>query len=461
MINIKNLGNTEQRSNRAVVFLSFLCCSVALCFPIILRAQTQVPGPIVIIDISGTINPATDDFLKSSLAHAKDVNARLFVVQLNTPGGLLTSMQTMVESLLQSPIPTVVYVTPSGAGATSAGAFITMAAHFAVMAPGTTIGAAHPVSSGGQDVGDDMKAKVENFTASMIKAIAEQRGRNIEWAEKAVRESVSITDREAVQKKVVDFSAADLNSVLLQLEGKKLTIAGNEITLENLRTLPRETVPMTFRQKVVNVLSDPNIALIIGLGAMLGLGIELYHPGAIVPGVIGSICLILSLTAAQVLPINYGGALLLLLGAVFFIVELMAPSFGIWGFAGTICFVLGSIYVIDTDLVWGAEGFTVDKVMVGSLAAGVGAILLAISFVVFRDARRQVVTGSEGLLGKIGTAKSDFSSSNGHLIGKIQVMGELWNARVDQPATQRVVRGSKVRVVAIEEPLTLVVRAED
>lgn len=415
-------------------------------------------GAVVVININGPINPAADDYLKTSLATARQRNAKLFVLQLNTPGGLLTSMQTMVESLLESPVPTVVYVSPSGGGAISAGAFVTLAGNFAVMAPGTTIGAAHPVMGGGGDVEGKMGEKVENFSASLIKAIAEQRGRNAAWAEKAVRESVSVTDREALKEHIVDLVASDLESLLRALEGRKVTVEGREITLNNLAEAPRDYLEMNFKQRVVNVLSDPNIAILLGLGAMLGIGIELYHPGAVLPGVFGAICLVLSLTAAQVLPISMGGVALLLLSAVFFTVEFFMPTFGIWGAAGIVCLVLGSIYFIDMDQVWGVEGFTVDKGMIGGIAATAGLLLLLVIYLAVSASKRRVTTGREGLIGKIGTVKVPFQEDPGSGVrkGKVEVMGEFWNARVSAN-TALPQAGAKVRVEAVEDGLQLLV----
>jgi membrane-bound serine protease (ClpP class) len=463
------LKNDREFSGRAKkIWISwthvvFACLVLGLsCVPMLDggMAYSAAPDgrPVVVININGPINPAADDYLKTSLAIAKQRNAKLFVLMLNTPGGLLTSMQTMVESLLESSIPTAVYVSPSGGGAISAGAFVTLAGHFAVMAPGTTIGAAHPVMGTGGDVEGKMGEKVENFTASLIKAIAEQRGRNAQWAEKAVRESVSVTDREALKEKIIDLVAPDLDSLLGQLEGKKISIGGKEIILENLAAAPRENLEMSFKQRVVNVLSDPNIAILLGLGAMLGIGIELYHPGAVLPGVFGAICLVLSLTAAQVLPISMGGVALLLLSAVFFTVEFFMPTFGIWGAAGIVCLVIGSIYFVDTEMVWGVEGFTVDKGMIGGIATAAGLLLLLVIYLAISASSRKVSTGREGLVGKIGTVKIPFAEEPGSGVrkGKVEVMGEIWNARVaahgDLPQA-----GAKVRVEAVEEGLQLLI----
>ena len=419
-------------------------------------AGAQAKGTVVVIEVDGAINPATDDFLKSSLAKAEQQDAKLFVLVLNTPGGLLTSMQTMVESLLEAKVPTVVYVSPSGGGAISAGVFITLAGHYAVMAPGTTIGAAHPVLSSGGDVKGDMGAKVENFAVSLVKAIAEQRGRNVKWAEQAVRDSVAITDREAEQEGVIDFVATDIDRILEKLEGRTVDVQGSPVTLSNLKTAPRQNIAMNLKQTIVNILADPNIAILLGLGALLGIGIELYHPGGIVPGVFGVICLVLSLIAGQVLPISLGGVALLVLAAMFFGVEVFIPSFGIWGVAGIICLVLGSIYFIDTDQVWSGPEFAVDKPLIGSIAAFVGLLLLAVCYLAVKSAKRSVTTGREGLLGKTARIHSEFQSKDGFATGKVLVMGEIWDAqyRVSEGGELPEL-GQKVIVKSIEDGMLL------
>lgn len=418
-------------------------------------ARKIEPRLVLSISVNATINPAIDDYLKRAIGVAQERNASLLLIELNTPGGLLTSMQSMVEAILNAPLPVAVFVSPGGASATSAGVFITMAGHFAAMAPGTTIGAAHPVQGGGQDVGEDMRAKIENFTVSLAKAVAEQRGRNVQWAEQSVRESVSITDREALEKKVIDFVADDVTALLQQLEGREVIVAGKVRGLNGISLAKVEYLPMTFRQQIANILCDPNIAILIGLAAMLGLGIEFYNPGLIFPGVIGAICLVLSLTAAQVLPINYGGVALLILAVVFIAIELTMPTFGIWGVGGVICLVLGSIYVIDTDLVWSADGFTVDMALVSAVAGFVGVLVLLIGFVLVKDRKRSVVTGKEGLLGQQAEVRKAFEvDARGEHSGRVFVMGELWRA-VSNDA-QNFQKGDAVVVVAVNG-LTLVV----
>lgn len=425
----------------------------------IAQSRAERKGPIVLLEINGPINPATDDYLKTGIKHGVASDARLIVLKLNTPGGLVVSMQSMVQNLLDSPIPVVVYVSPSGGSATSAGVFITMSGHIAAMAPGTTIGAAHPVEGGGQDLQGDMRAKLENFAVSLIKAIAEQRSRNVKWAEQAVRDSVSITDREAVQEKVVDISAADLESLLEQVEGKTVTVQGAPVTLTGLKDAPRSSQEMSFKQKVINILSDPNIAILLGLAAMVGLGIEFTHPGVILPGIVGAACLILALGSMQVLPIDYTGLGLLLLGGIFFLVELFVPTFGVWGVSGLVCMVLGAIYLIDEDSIYGFGNYSVDRLLVGGVAAAMGSVLMGVTFLAVNSRRAKVSTGSEGLVGKRGVIKRDFTlTPAGVLEGKVGVHGELWRARLERDDNVPPL-GGFVTVVRVESGMILIVRS--
>lgn len=394
------------------------------------NGQSVASGPIVTIKIDGTINPAVDDYVKTSLERAKMENAQLFIIEINTPGGLLNSMESITKNLLESPIPTVVFVGPAGSRAVSAGMFITLAAHFAVMAPGTTIGAAHPVTSDGGNVQSDMRDKLENYVSSFARSIAEQRSRNVEWADKAVRESVAITDREALEKGVINFISSDMDHLISELEGRSVSIQGRNINLDKLAKAKREFYPMTFKQKVVNLLADPSVAVLLGLAAVLGIMMELYHPGTAVPGVIGVICLVLSLTASQVIPINYGGIALLILGTAFVVAELYVPSFGIWGIAGTICFILGAIYAVDTDLVWSADSYGVERAYLAAFALFVGGLITSLALYVKKHRRGVVMTGSEGLVGVAGEIISwSLDKKRNYWSGKVRVHNELWHAR--------------------------------
>lgn len=271
-------------------------------------AQTWVE----LITIDGSINPAVASFIDDSIDSASRGGAGALVIELDTPGGLLSSAQQIVKSLLAAPLPVIVYVAPSGASAASAGTFITEAANVAAMAPGTTIGAAHPVEEGGSDIKGVMGEKIENFTATFARSIAQQRGRNEDWVEQAVRHSVAIGEREALQKKVIDIVAPDLRSLLVQTSGRKVQVSGKEITLDLADATVRRGF-MTTGQLVLNTLSDPNIVYLLLMAGLLGLYFEFAHPGVFLPGVAGAICLLLFFASFQVLPVNVTGLLLIFL----------------------------------------------------------------------------------------------------------------------------------------------------
>ena len=416
-------------------------------------------GPVIILTIDSTINPATADYLRTGLSYAAARDAKLVIIRLNTPGGLLSSMQLMVENLLQSKVPTVVFVSPNGAGAMSAGMFITLAGNFAVMSPGTTIGAAHPVLSGGQDITGDMGQKIENFSVSLAKSIAEQRGRNTKWAEEAVRESVAATATEAKSEGVVDFIASDIEHIYAELEGKTVQAGGRNVTFSGLKDSVSEDVPMSLKQRVLNYLADPNIAMLLGMGALLGIAVELYHPGAIFPGMFGAICLVLSLIAGQVLPINVGGVVLMLLGAAFCIAEAFVPSFGALGIVGTICVAFGAIYAVDEDQVFSAAGFQIDRVAIFGGAFFVGACLLYVARIVYKTRSAKVSTGREGLIGQEGRVLTDFEIDSGNrYIGKVRVRGDIWRASISETDSEPPVRNQVVIVLQVGNDMTLVVQ---
>ncbi|RMG43542.1 MAG: nodulation protein NfeD, partial [Candidatus Dadabacteria bacterium] len=309
--------------------------------------NNKTDGPFVaVIDMNMMILPGTQEYLESAIERASQEGAEALVVKLDTPGGMLTSSQEMIQAIFKSPVPVIVYVFPSGASATSAGVFITVAAHIAAMAPGTSIGAAHPVMGNGKDIEGDMRKKAENITVAMVKSVAEQRGRNVDWVEKAVKESSSLTEKEALKKKVIDIVATDLNDLLKQIKGRKVKVNSSEVVLKDLSKLPRKEYKISFKQKTINVLANPNIAALLWLGATTGLSLELYHPGAIVPGVVGVICLILALAVSQIIPISMSGVLLMIVGSLLIGAEMYVTS-GVLGLGGIIALVLGSIYLVD------------------------------------------------------------------------------------------------------------------
>ena len=404
----------------------------------VLAAQSKdAAAPHVdLIAIDGSINPAVDDFLRESIARAKNNGARALVVQLDTPGGLLTSTRTMVKEMLGAQVPVMVWVGPSGAGAGSAGVFITLAAHVAAMAPGTNIGAAHPVAGGGQEVKGVMGEKIENFTASFSESIAQKRGRNAEWAIEAVRKSVAITESDALKKNVIDIVAKDIDDLLKQADGRKVDLDGKIVVLalKDAKVIRHE---MSLKQKVLNTLADPNIAYLLMMAGLLGLYMEFSHPGVIFPGVVGAICLLLALASFQLLPLNYTGLALIALGVALLVAEMFVPSFGFLGIGGIIALAIGSLLLFDTE----SSDLIVDKSIVFTAVGTVGAIMLALSYLVFKSQKLTQTTGMDGLIGEIGEVRVKLGP-----VGKVFVHGEYWNAEADSEIDV----GAKVEVTGYQ-----------
>ena len=374
-----------------------------------------------LIAIDGSINPAVDDFIRESIARAKNNGARALIIQLDTPGGLLTSTRTIVKEMLGAQVPVMVWIGPSGAGAGSAGVFITLAAHVAAMAPGTNIGAAHPVAGSGQEVKGVMGEKIENFTASFSESIAQKRGRNAEWAIQAVRKSVAITESDALKKNVIDIVAKDVQDLLKQADGRKVDLDGKMqvLALKDAKVTRHE---MSSKQKVLNILADPNIAYLLMMAGLLGLYMEFSHPGVIFPGVIGAICLLLALASFQLLPLNYTGLSLIALGVGLLVAEMFVPSFGFLGIGGIIALAIGSLFLFDTE----SSDLIVDKSIVFTAVGTVGAIMLALSYLVFKSQKLTQTTGMDGLIGEIGEVRVKLTP-----VGKVFVHGEYWNAEAD------------------------------
>ena len=400
------------------------------------QSQDASAPRVDLIVIDGSINPAVDDFIGESIARAKAAGARALIVQLDTPGGHLSSTQTIVKKILGSAIPVIVYVAPSGAGAGSAGVFITLAGHIASMAPGTNIGAAHPVAGAGQEIKGVMGEKMENFVASFAETIAQQRGRNAEWAIQAVRKSVSVTEREALKKNVIDIVAKDISDLLKQADGRKVDLDGRSETLalKDARIVRHE---MSLKQKIVNGVADPNIVYLLLMAGILGLYMEFSHPGVIFPGVAGGICLLLALTGLQLLPINYAGLALILLGIGLLVGEAFAPSFGILGVGGIISLTLGSFFLFDTE----SSDLAVDRSIIFTTVATLGTFVFAVSYLVFRSQKSKPTLGLDGLVGEVGEVRGKLSPA-----GKIFVHGEYWNAQADGEIDV----GEKVKVVGYD-----------
>lgn len=397
---------------------------------------------INLIVIDAAINPAIADFIHENIANAVRDEAQALVIQLDTPGGLLSSTRTIVKEILGAPLPVIVYVAPSGAGAGSAGVFITMAGHIAAMAPGTTIGAAHPVGSGGQDIEGDMREKIENFTASFSESIAQRRGRNVEWAEKAVRDSVAITETEALQKKVVDLVGTDIQDVLRKANGRKVEVGSTQVTLD-FRPSQLEggafrvtQVDMRLKHRVLNFLADPNVAYLLMMAGLLGLYVEFTHPGVFFPGVVGGICLLLAFAAFQVLPINYSGLLLVVLGIGLLIAEVFLPTFGVLGIGGLVAFILGSLFLFDAP----DADLLVDRSIIASVGVGAALLMLFIGTLAVRTFGQRSVSGIDGLIGSTGEVRVRIAPR-----GKVWIHGEYWTAESDENLEV----GQKVQVVSV------------
>ena len=416
--------------------IAFFMIFVAAGFSVLAQPKEASAPHVDLIVIDGSINPAVDDFIRESIARAKSNGARALIIQLDTPGGLLSSTRTIVKEIFAAPVPVIVYVAPSGAGAGSAGVFITMSAHVAAMAPGTNIGAAHPVGGGGQEVKGVMGEKIENFTASFSETIARQRGRNAEWAIQAVRKSVSITEKEALKLNVIDVVAKDLDDLLKQSDGRKVDLDGRPHTLsvKDVKVVRHE---MNLKDRVINIIADPNIAYLLLMAGILGLYMEFSHPGVIFPGVAGAICLILALISLQVLPFNYAGLVLILLGVALLIGEAFVPSFGVLGIGGVISLALGSFLLFDTQ----DSGVGVDRPIIFTAVATLASFVLAISYLVYRSQKSKPTLGLEGMLGKIGDVRTKLNPA-----GKVFVQGELWNAEADG----EIDTGEKVEIVGCQ-----------
>lgn len=399
---------------------------------------------IVLIKIDGIINPPHAEYTIKAIKRAHEIKAEAIVIQLDTPGGLDTSMRDMVKEILNSQVPVIVYVSPKGARAASAGAFITLAAHIAAMAPGTNIGAASPVAIGGEKMDKKVAEKITNDAVAYIKSIAQQRGRNVEWAEQAVRKSISSTETEALKRGVIDLVADDIQSLLKSIHGRKVKTEAGERTL-NTKDAKVTEIQMNFRERLLNFLSNPNIAYILLMIGIYGIIFELSNPGAIFPGVIGAISLILAFYSLQTLPINYAAAALILLGIVLFILELKFTSYGLLTLGGIVCFALGSIMLFDT--VNPAFKLSLSVVIpVTIVTALFFAFLLRLAY---KAHRRKPVTGVEELIGMKGVAKTDFERGKGMVL----VHGELWQALSDDD-----IRKNQEIVVEKVEGLILRVR---
>ena len=444
-------------------------------------AQDDPPRTAWVVTLADAISPATADYFTRALDDAADAGAPLLVLQLDTPGGLDASMRGMIKRILGSPIPVVTWVAPSGARAASAGTYIAYASHVAAMAPATNLGAATPIPVGGQQPaaepetpdtpaeraaeeagkvadkaeGKDTEAPPETAASrkavsdavAYIRSLAERRGRNADWAEKAVREGVSLSAEAALEQNVIDLIATDLTDLFTQIDGRDVQVTGGTVTLDTQNLAIRRVEP-DWRVKLLAIITNPTLAYILMMIGIYGLLLEGYSPGSLVPGTVGAICLLLALFAFQVLPVNYAGLALILLGVILMIAEAFAPSFGVLGLGGVVAFVIGSVLLIDTDV----PGYGINRGVIAGIATLGGGLMLATIWLFAKSRRAPVRTSSEGLIGAAGPMNADTAAGTA---GWAVIDSETWQVR---PAAD-VTAGQRVRVTAMDG-MVLVVEPE-
>jgi len=445
------------------LFLSLLPAWPANVYP----SGENVPGTAQILRIQGVIGPAASDYVRKGFETARTREAALIVMEIDTPGGLASSMREIIHTILNAPFPVVAFVYPPGSRAASAGTYILYASHIAAMAPGTNLGAATPIRIGGggvplpggkesppdekkpspseeQSPGDPMKAKMVNDAAAYIRSLAEMRGRNADWAERSVRQGASLPVNEALELNVIDVVAADIETLLDKIDGRKIALPHGQIILRSAGLTP-QTIEPDWRNRLLSILTNPNIAFILMLIGIYGIIFEFTTPGTYGPGVIGVICLLVGLYALHILPLNYAGLALLLLSLALMAAEAFVPSFGVLGIGGLIAFVLAAFLLFDSDI----PGLRISWTVIAVTAVVSGGLMIFLLSFVWRAHRRQVTTGSEGLLGKKAEVLS-WSQDHGY----VRLVGERWKAHGDidaAPGDQVVVTGLKGLVLEVDK----------
>jgi membrane-bound serine protease (ClpP class) len=429
----------------------------------VLSDATAAPKAVIVMPLTGAIGPATADYVVRGLAHAAEGGAQLVVLEIDTPGGLDTSMRDIIKAILASSVPVAAYVAPAGARAASAGTYILYASHIAAMAPGTNLGAATPVAIGfpgsapsppskepdaekgktaPADGGGAMEKKQVHDAAAYIRGLAQLRHRNAEWGERAVREAVSLSADEALAQHVIDIVARDVPDLLSKVDGRKLTTAGGEQTLATAGVVAA-TVEPDWKSRFLAVITNPSVALILMMIGIYGLFFEFWNPGGVLPGVIGGIALLLALFALNMLPVNFAGLALIVLGLAFIIAEVFMPAYGSLGVGGVIAFTVGAIMLIDTDV----PGFGIPLSLIATVAIVTGAFVFIVAAIALRARRRPVVTGSEEMIGSVGEMLDDAQTD-----GWARIHSESWRVHSALPLK----RGQRVHVTA-RDGLVLIV----
>lgn len=415
------------------MFISVLCFLIGL-------------NSVLVGEVDGVISPASSSYFLRIITVAEQEEAICLIIKLDTPGGLDASMRVITKRILNTKVPVVIYVAPKGARAASAGVFILYASHVAAMAPGTNVGAAHPVSMGGEKLDSVMIEKVTNDAVAYLKAIAKEKGRNVAWAEKAIRESASIDAETAVRKRVCDIIAENVDDLIAKLHRRIVQVNGEDVVL-NTESRPVQDMPMTFKERLLLLLTNPTIAYILLLLGVYGLFFELQNPGMIFPGVVGGICIILGFYALQLLPVNYAGVALILLSAFLFILEIYITSHGLLAIGGIISLVFGSLILFESDVQFLRLSWEVIVIAVIIVAA----FFIFIVGMGIRAQFRKRATGKEGLVDEVGEAKTDITVSG----GTVFVHGEYWNAVSD--ATIK--KGSSIKVISSKDMIVKIKKA--
>jgi membrane-bound serine protease (ClpP class) len=431
-----------------IFYLSFFICVV---FGVLMSSLVGADSSTIeVLTVDGTIVPVVSDYIDRCISDAEAKNSTACIIELNTPGGLLDSTEEIVQRILNAEVPVVVYVSPSGGWAASAGTFITISSHVAVMAPGTTIGAAHPVSGSGQDIPEDVKKKVVEYSAAWIRSIAETRGRDPVQAELAVTESKSFTVAQALEYNLIDFQANDLASLVVQLDGREVTLASGETVI--LDTDGRLLVEngMNFVERFLRAISDPNIAYILMSLATIGLITEISNPGLIFPGVAGGLCLLIALYSLGTLNAYWAGIILMLLSLGLFVAEIFTPTFGILTAGGITSMVVGSLLLFSNN----PAALDINRGLIAVVAVVVAVFAIFVIGMIVRGQRRKVETGEEALVGKIAVATSDLTPR-----GTVLVEGEHWTAMVD--GNDKIKSGENVVVTKVEGLKLLVTREKN